>query len=350
MKKTLAIIKCISVHLSNLKKDNVIRVIPDIGNKPLVLTIAMLPYCTPAHARSEVLRISSYLRVETVYKRVRAPSDVPSRSSTLVSFLQPFSNTLWILVMVSVHVVALVLYLLDRFSPFGRFKLANTDGTEEDALNLSSAIWFAWGVLLNSGIGEGTPRSFSARVLGMVWAGFAMIIVASYTANLAAFLVLERPKTKLTGINDARSISSKQSVDLVEANKKISNLEQLVNDLLNKNAGRSPRVTIKSDCIPEFSPDIPSLTSKVWVDKIDQLAKINGWNEQTIIYHMQSRLSGLAKSWYNSLSDYDHSWEQWKQMIINAFPEHRDFPSTLKKMVARKKMHDESWTEYYFAD
>ncbi|CAH1636071.1 unnamed protein product [Spodoptera littoralis] len=128
----------------------------------------------------------------------------PSRSSTLVSFLQPFSNTLWILVMVSVHVVALVLYLLDRFSPFGRFKLANIDGTEEDALNLSSAIWFAWGVLLNSGIGEGTPRSFSARVLGMVWAGFAMIIVASYTANLAAFLVLERPKTKLTGINDAR--------------------------------------------------------------------------------------------------------------------------------------------------
>lgn len=61
--------------------------------------------------------------------------------------------------MVSVHVVALVLYLLDRFSPFGRFKLANTDGTEEDALNLSSAIWFAWGVLLNSGIGEGRKNS-----------------------------------------------------------------------------------------------------------------------------------------------------------------------------------------------
>lgn len=53
-------------------------------------------------------------------------------------------------------------------------------------------------------IAKGVPRSFSARVLGMVWAGFAMIIVASYTANLAAFLVLERPKTKLTGINDAR--------------------------------------------------------------------------------------------------------------------------------------------------
>ena len=37
----------------------------------------------------------------------------------------------------------------------------------------------------------------------MVWAGFAMIIVASYTANLAAFLVLDRPKALVTGIDDA---------------------------------------------------------------------------------------------------------------------------------------------------
>ncbi|KAH7939110.1 hypothetical protein HPB52_005873 [Rhipicephalus sanguineus] len=70
---------------------------------------------------------------------------------------KPFQKTLWILVMVSVHVVALALYLLDRFSPFGRYKLPNSDATEEDALNLSSAIWFAWGVLLNSGIAEGAP-------------------------------------------------------------------------------------------------------------------------------------------------------------------------------------------------
>ena len=41
-------------------------------------------------------------------------------------------------------------------------------------------------------------------MLGMVWAGFAMIIIASYTANLAAFLVLDRPQTRLSGINDAR--------------------------------------------------------------------------------------------------------------------------------------------------
>ena len=38
----------------------------------------------------------------------------------------------------------------------------------------------------------------------MVWAGFAMIIVASYTANLAAFLVLDRPDASISGIDDSR--------------------------------------------------------------------------------------------------------------------------------------------------
>ena len=40
----------------------------------------------------------------------------------------------------------------------------------------------------------------------MVWAGFAMIIVASYTANLAAFLVLDRPEALISGIDDPRVI------------------------------------------------------------------------------------------------------------------------------------------------
>ncbi|CAF4707499.1 unnamed protein product, partial [Rotaria sp. Silwood1] len=140
-----------------------------------------------------------------------------TNKSHLASFLQPFQKVLWIMVLLSVHIIAVVLYLLDRLSPFGRFHFAQQQdkqhkrnlgiekNTKEDKLNLSHAFWFTWGILLNSGIGEGAPKSFSARVLGMVWAGFAMIMVASYTANLAAFLVLDRPdEASLSGINDAR--------------------------------------------------------------------------------------------------------------------------------------------------
>uniref|UniRef100_A0A8C6WED8 Glutamate receptor n=1 Tax=Neogobius melanostomus TaxID=47308 RepID=A0A8C6WED8_9GOBI len=128
--------------------------------------------------------------------------------STLDSFMQPFQIDLptkpgrvHCVPMTVSHSVSL--YNPPKCSPFGRFKV-NSEEEEEDALTLSSAMWFSWGVLLNSGIGEGAPRSFSARILGMVWAGFAMIIVASYTANLAAFLVLDRPEERITGINDPR--------------------------------------------------------------------------------------------------------------------------------------------------
>uniref|UniRef100_A0A2S1WM86 Glutamate [NMDA] receptor subunit 1 n=2 Tax=Hirudo TaxID=6420 RepID=A0A2S1WM86_9ANNE len=151
--------------------------------------------------RAEVIDFSKPFKYQGLTILVKKQN---RKEFSLSSFLQPFKETLWILVGLSVHVVALILYLLDRFSPFGRFKLGKSEDTEEDALNLSSAMWFAWGVLLNSGIGEGTPRSFSARVLGMVWAGFAMIIVASYTANLAAFLVLDRPEVSISGVDDAR--------------------------------------------------------------------------------------------------------------------------------------------------
>ncbi|XP_063722805.1 glutamate receptor ionotropic, NMDA 1-like isoform X2 [Symsagittifera roscoffensis] len=124
-------------------------------------------------------------------------------TSNLASFVQPFEYLLWLLIFLSVHVVAFIIYLLDKFSPFGNINVTK-DTTMDDSMTLPSALWFAWGVLLNSGIGEGTPNSFSARVLGMVWAGFAMVVVASYTANLAAFLVLDRPESEISGINDAR--------------------------------------------------------------------------------------------------------------------------------------------------
>jgi ionotropic glutamate receptor NMDA 1 len=62
------------------------------------------------------------------------------------------------MLLLSVHIISIVLYLFDRFSPFGRFRFVqqeNVKNKKEDALNLSRALWFTWGVLLNSGIGEG---------------------------------------------------------------------------------------------------------------------------------------------------------------------------------------------------
>ena len=155
-----------------------------------------------------------------LYHGIKIMEKKQPRMSPMESFMQPFKWSLWAMLFGSVFVVGLVLFALDRLSPFSMFYASAEDRKtpewaveplvdagsvdEDEALSLSGSMWFVWGVLLDSGIGEKTPRSFSSRVLGVVWCGFSMIMVASYTANLAAFLVLDQPKKQLTGISDAR--------------------------------------------------------------------------------------------------------------------------------------------------
>uniref|UniRef100_A0A1I7X8S9 PBPe domain-containing protein n=1 Tax=Heterorhabditis bacteriophora TaxID=37862 RepID=A0A1I7X8S9_HETBA len=85
------------------------------------------------------------------------------RDSPMQSFLQPLKSSLWIALLVSVIMVGMAIFYLDLKSPFDRF-----------------------------------------YNVGIVWCGFCMIMVASYTANLAAFLVLDQPEKGLTGVTDPR--------------------------------------------------------------------------------------------------------------------------------------------------
>ncbi|CAD5212359.1 unnamed protein product [Bursaphelenchus okinawaensis] len=129
------------------------------------------------------------------------------RDSPMESFLQPLKKSLWGALFVSVLVIGCIIYFLDWRSPFNipyHKDIFTRPELEDTPVSFGEAMWFVWGVLLNSGVSEKTPRSFSARVLGIVWCGFCMIMVASYTANLAAFLVLDQPDKSLNGINDPK--------------------------------------------------------------------------------------------------------------------------------------------------
>ncbi|KAF1766074.1 hypothetical protein GCK72_006030 [Caenorhabditis remanei] len=151
-----------------------------------------------------------------LYHGIRILEKNIPRDSPMQSFLQPLQSSLWTALFISVLLVGLAIYCLDFKSPFERFYQADKEmeqdlkkefelwigkGADEN-VNFGEAMWFVWGVLLNSGVSEKTPRSCSARVLGIVWCGFCMIMVASYTANLAAFLVLDQPEKGLTGLRN----------------------------------------------------------------------------------------------------------------------------------------------------
>uniref|UniRef100_A0A6P7H105 Uncharacterized protein LOC114344771 n=1 Tax=Diabrotica virgifera virgifera TaxID=50390 RepID=A0A6P7H105_DIAVI len=153
-----------------------------------------------------------------------------------------------------------------------------------------------------------------------------------------------------------RSSSSRRETerhlrDMPDATRRIAKLEALVEKLSRKSdvvQRNTTRDTVRSDCIPEFSPDNPNLSASKWLDKVDQLREINGWDDVSTIFHMQSRLVGMAKSWYHNLAEYNHTWNGWKRLILKSFPDHNDYAALLRKMLDRKKHKGETMTVYYF--
>jgi hypothetical protein len=103
---------------------------------------------------------------------------------------------------------------------------------------------------------------------------------------------------------------------------RLRKLEALVDRLIRRESHSSEnsqhvvRMAVKSDCILEFLPGKPNQSSVKWVDKIDQLARVNKWDENTTIQLMQNRLTGLARTWYDNLTTYTHTWDEWKALLL----------------------------------
>ncbi|KAL4229867.1 Glutamate receptor 2 [Mactra antiquata] len=115
------------------------------------------------------------------------------------SFMEPLEAKIWICIVVAYSTVSLVLFLIGRFSPF-EWNNASA-GPIDNQFGILNSLWFAMGALMLQG-SDACPRSFSGRVIGTVWWFFVLIIISSYTANLAAFLTIERMNTPINGADD----------------------------------------------------------------------------------------------------------------------------------------------------
>lgn len=73
--------------------------------------------------------------------------------------------------------------------------------TTVNEFSILNAFWFALGAFMQQG-NNISPRSISGRIVSAVWWFFALILVASYTANLAAYLTVERMITPITSPED----------------------------------------------------------------------------------------------------------------------------------------------------
>ncbi|XP_066156861.1 glutamate receptor ionotropic, kainate 2 isoform X2 [Euwallacea fornicatus] len=71
----------------------------------------------------------------------------------------------------------------------------------ENGFTLGNSFWFAIGSLMQQG-SELNPKATSTRIVGGIWWFFTLIIISSYTANLAAFLTVERMITPIESAQD----------------------------------------------------------------------------------------------------------------------------------------------------
>ncbi|KAK8395879.1 hypothetical protein O3P69_005772 [Scylla paramamosain] len=71
----------------------------------------------------------------------------------------------------------------------------------ENSISLSNAFWFTIGSVMQQG-SDIAPKAVSTRIVAGIWWFFTLIMISSYTANLAAFLTVERMDAPIESAED----------------------------------------------------------------------------------------------------------------------------------------------------
>ncbi|KAL3194200.1 hypothetical protein MRX96_016333 [Rhipicephalus microplus] len=102
------------------------------------------------------------------------PSGMPVK---LFSFMSPLDVDIWLYVLAAYMLVSFTMFIVARFSPY-EWRTPHPCGCD-----------------LN-------PKATSTRIVGTIWWFFTLILISSYTANLAAFLTVERMITPIESVED----------------------------------------------------------------------------------------------------------------------------------------------------
>ncbi|XP_060606414.1 glutamate receptor ionotropic, kainate 2-like [Ruditapes philippinarum] len=100
--------------------------------------------------------------------------------------------------------VSFMLFVIARFTPYEweNPHPCNEESEEvENQFTILNSLWFTIGSLMQQG-SDVAPKASSTRFVASIWYLFTLILVSSYTANLAAFLTKSRMAAPITNADD----------------------------------------------------------------------------------------------------------------------------------------------------
>ncbi|XP_077019107.1 glutamate receptor ionotropic, NMDA 2C isoform X2 [Tamandua tetradactyla] len=132
-----------------------------------------------------------------------------ARSNGTVSpsaFLEPYSPAVWVMMFVMcLTVVAVTVFMFEYFSPVS-YNQNLTSGKKSGgpSFTIGKSVWLLWALVFNNSVPIENPRGTTSKIMVLVWAFFAVIFLASYTANLAAFMIQEQYIDTVSGLSDKK--------------------------------------------------------------------------------------------------------------------------------------------------
>lgn len=132
----------------------------------------------------------------------------------------------------------------------------------------------------------------------------------------------------------------------------INNFQTLRNDGSGHNSNNllMPTQAFSShiNVIPEFDPSDNSQNIESWIHKVNECAQIYSWNEKQTCHYALTKLTGLAKRWYQGLPTLLFTWDQWVDKLKLAFPSTENYGDLLQRMLQLRCKIGQALDVYYY--
>ncbi|XP_035391343.1 glutamate receptor ionotropic, kainate 1 isoform X3 [Electrophorus electricus] len=165
--------------------------IADLAVAPLTIT----------YVREKVIDFSKPFMTLGISILYRKPNGT---NPGVFSFLNPLTPDIWLFMLLACLGVSCVLFVIARFTPYEWYNphpCNPASDVMENNFTLLNSLWFGVAALMRQG-SDLMPKALSTRIIGGIWWFFTLIIISSYTANLAAFLTVERMDTAIESADD----------------------------------------------------------------------------------------------------------------------------------------------------